>query len=473
MTILLAASLATLHAQLAVGKWRDHLSYNELFAVVQAGDRIYCSGAGGLFYYDLGDYTVNRVNKTNILNDVGISTFAYDEQTKYLVVAYNNANLDLIKDDKVFNISDIKRINIGGNKQINSIRFNDRCAYLACGFGIVVVDLTRKEIKETYYLGADGTYMNINDIAFTDSLIVAATDNGIMTADKHSRMLNIVSNWHLDETSLLAGQVVSKLAVDGSNRVLALAHFATGEVTRLFTDNNDLNFLPMTSGKLRNFKFSKGKIVLCHDNKVEVFDENLISHYRIGDVDWMKMEPNDAELTADGRLWVAHRWASLASVRLDDPSHVDLFYPQCPASDNVYRLTAFDNDLMVAPGGHRSTYSGVYFPADLYTLSGNDWKTLSDPDGLLNGVYDILDVAVNPRNQKVRLAPAWGSGIVEITDGKVTNLYNENNTNGALTPFTQGSSSGNGSSRCSPVLWHTTTKATPGLQTPCNPTDLL
>lgn len=44
MTILLAASLATLHAQLAVGKWRDHLSYNELFAVVQAGDRIYCSG---------------------------------------------------------------------------------------------------------------------------------------------------------------------------------------------------------------------------------------------------------------------------------------------------------------------------------------------------------------------------------------------------------------------------------------------
>ena len=439
MTILLAASLATLHAQLAVGKWRDHLSYNELFAVVQAGDRIYCSGAGGLFYYDLGDYTVNRVNKTNILNDVGISTFAYDEQTKYLVVAYNNANLDLIKDDKVFNISDIKRINIGGNKQINSIRFNDRCAYLACGFGIVVVDLARKEIKETYYLGADGTYMNINDIAFTDSLIVAATDNGIMTADKHSRMLNIVSNWHLDETSLLAGQVVSKLAVDGSNRVLALAHFATGEVTRLFTDNNDLNFLPMTSGNLRNFKFTKGKIVLCHDNKVEVFDENLISHYRIGDVDWMKMEPNDAELTADGRLWVAHRWASLASVRLDDPSHVDLFYPQCPASDNVYRLTAFDNDLMVAPGGHRSTYSGVYFPADLYTLSGNDWKTLSDPDGLLNGVYDILDVAVNPRNQKVRLAPAWGSGIVEITDGKVTNLYNENNTNGALTPFTQGS----------------------------------
>lgn len=436
-TLLFIACTLPLQAQLAVGKWRDHFSYNTLYKVSQAGDRIYCSAAGGLFYYDLEDYTVNRVNKTTILNDVGISTFAYDPQTKHLVVAYNNANLDLIKDDNVTNLSDLKRNNIGGNKSINNIRFHNRCAYLACGFGIVVVDLTRYEIKETYYLGPDGTYLNINDIAFTDSLIVAATDNGIMTADKNSPLLNIVSNWHNDETSLLAGQRVTRLEVDGSNRLLALAH-TDGSDTTLYTENGSLSFAPLTSGNIRNAKYTHDKILVCHSDKIEIYDGNHTLTHLVGDIDWMKMEPNDAELTNDGRLWIAHNWATLAVVKMDNPSTVDVFYPECPASDNVFRMTSFDNDLMVCPGGHSTTYNGVYLPANLYTLRDNDWQTLNDPDNLLNGVYDIIDIAVNPRKPKTKLAAAWGSGIVEITDNKVTNLYNETNTSGALTPYTQG-----------------------------------
>ena len=436
--ILLLTSLMPLRAQLAVGKWRDHFSYKTLYQVVQAEDRIYCSAAGGLFYYDMGDYTVNRVNKTNLLNDVGISAIAYDPLTKYLAVAYNNANLDLIKDDIVFNISDIKRNDIGGNKNINSIRFNDRYAYLACGFGIVVVDIVRKEIKETYYLGEDGTYLNINDIAFTDSLIVAATDNGIMTANKNNPYLNIVNNWQSDETSLLAGQEVTRLEVDGSNHILALAH-SNGSDTTLYVESGNNVFAPLTSGNIRNIKHTKGRILVCYSDKVDIYDDNKVLQQSINDVDWMKMEPNDAELTNDNRLWVAHSWANLAVVGIDNPSKVDLFYPQGPESDNVFRLTAFDNDLMVAPGGHRSTYDGIYLPANLYTMVSNDWKTLDDPDQVLNGVYDILEVAVNPRKPKTRLAAAWGYGIVEINDNKVTKLYNETNTNGALTPYSLGS----------------------------------
>jgi len=201
-TILLGMPL---QAQIAVGKWRDHFSYFDLHKVLQAGDRIYASANGGLFYYDLDDMTVNRVNKTTILNDIGISTFAYDSKSQRLVVAYNNANIDIIQNDNVANISDIKRVNIGGDKSIRNISFKDNCAYLACGFGIVVIDLNRNEIKETYYLGNDGTYLNINDIAFTDSLIVAATDNGILYAPKNSAFLNIASNWTHDNESLLSG----------------------------------------------------------------------------------------------------------------------------------------------------------------------------------------------------------------------------------------------------------------------------
>lgn len=427
-----------MQAQLGVGKWRDCFSYYELHKVLQAGDRIYASAAGGLFYYDLDDLTVNRMNKTTILNDVGISTFAYDQQTKDLVIAYNNANIDIVRNDKVTNISDIKRNNIGGSKNINSIRFKDRCAYIACGFGIVVVDLTRNEIKETFYLGEDGTYLGINDIAFTDSIIVAATDNGILYADKDNPYLNINTNWTLDESSLLAGLKVKRLETGSNGQLVALA-YSDGSDTTVYRENGTMSFAPLTSGNIRNIKVSQNKLLVCHQDGVSIYDGQYSLLQDVGDIDWMKMDANDAELGSDGTLWIAHQWAALASIEMSNNMRINTFYPQGPSSDNSYRLTAYDNELMVSPGGHTTTYSGVYLPANVFTFDGKEWKALEDPDHLLDGVTDIIEVAVNPRNQKVRLAAAWRSGIVEITDNKVTNLYNETNSDGALQPYVEGS----------------------------------
>ncbi len=426
-----------MQAQLGVGKWRDCFSYYELHKVLQAGDRIYASAAGGLFYYDLDDLTVNRMNKTTILNDVGISTFAYDQQTKDLVIAYNNANIDIVRNDKVTNISDIKRNNIGGSKNINSIRFKDRCAYIACGFGIVVVDLTRNEIKETFYLGEDGTYLGINDIAFTDSIIVAATDNGILYADKDNPYLNINTNWTLDESSLLAGLKVKRLETGSNGQLVALA-YSDGSDTTVYRENGTMSFAPLTSGNIRNIKVSQNKLLVCHQDRISIYDGQYSLLQDVGDIDWMKMDANDAELGSDGTLWIAHQWAALASIEMSNNMRLNTFYPQGPSSDNSYRLTAYDNELMVSPGGHTTTYSGVYLPANVFTFDGEEWKALEDPDHLLDGVTDIIEVAVNPRNQKVRLAAAWRSGIVEITDNKVTNLYNETNSDGALQPYVEG-----------------------------------
>ncbi len=436
--LLMLVCTVSLQAQLAVGKWQDRFSYYELHKVSQAGDRIYCSAGGGLFYYDLEDLTVNRMNKTTILNDVGIATFAYDSKTGAVVVAYSNANVDIVRNDNVVNISDIKRSNLGGDKTVNNISFYNGCAYLACGFGIVVIDLARNEIKETYYLGPDGSYMNINDVAFTDSLIVAATDGGIMTAGKNNPYLNIVGNWTLDGSSLLAGQKVACLDVDNAGRIVAMAYSA-GSDTTVYRENESLTFVPLTSGNIRNVKLSHNRLLVCFDDKIAIYDGQYSLSQEIGAIDWMKMEANDAEIGSDGRLWIAHRWAALAAVELNNNLHLNIFYPSGPGSDNGFRLTAFDGDLMVCPGGHTSTYSGVYLPANVYTMNNNEWKTLDDPDNLLNGVTDIIDIAVNPRKQNVRLAAAWRSGIVEITDNKVTNLYNESNSDGALQPYVQGS----------------------------------
>ena len=99
-------------AQVGIGKWRDHFSFRTAYRIVPAKERIYVQGALGLFYFDTEDYTVNKFTKVEGLTDVGISTTAYDNETGYLAIGYTNSNFDLVRDDRVYNLSDIKRSDI-------------------------------------------------------------------------------------------------------------------------------------------------------------------------------------------------------------------------------------------------------------------------------------------------------------------------------------------------------------------------
>ena len=436
---LLLLPLVTPHctAQIAVGKWHDHLSYSSTNKVLQANNQIWCSANGGLFYYDMDDMTVNRVNKTTGLTDVGISTFNYDDLTKTTVIAYTNSNIDLLKQGKTVNISDIKRSNIGGNKNINAISFFNRHAYLACGFGIVVIDLSREEIKETYYLGDNGTALNVNDVIFTDSLIVAATDYGLMWASKFNTNLHLPQSWTNDTLSLLAGQRIVHLATDSHNALLALSLNPDSD-TSLYNEVSPFVFAPLLSGTITNFHCCNSNTIVCLDNHLRIYDGSYNVVSDIYSADWLDMGANDAIIASDGMLWMAHRWASLAMTSPYDTSSAHSFSPGGPWSDDLFRITSFDSSLFVSPGGHTTTFSNSGIAANVYTLQRGQWRTLQDPDGLLNPLSDILDVAVNPRNTKTQLAASWGGGIVEITGNKVTNVFTEVNTDGVLSPYSEG-----------------------------------
>ncbi|MCF0212409.1 MAG: hypothetical protein HUK17_05905, partial [Bacteroidales bacterium] len=154
LVLLLLPSL--LSAQVGIGQWRSHLAYGQINTLCLAGSEMYAAAANGLISVDTATNVVTRHDKTTDLNDAGIATLAYDPESRCLVVAYTNSNLDLLHGGHTYNISDIKRSALSGDKSIHSIRFHNRRAYLACAFGIVVVDLQRHEIEDTYYIGDGG-----------------------------------------------------------------------------------------------------------------------------------------------------------------------------------------------------------------------------------------------------------------------------------------------------------------------------
>ena len=133
-----------------IGFWKDYLSYSSASYIAEADNRIYCVTSGGLFYLNKEDNTINRMSKVTGLSDIGVKQVAYSEKLMITIITYENCNIDLLKNNQIINISDIKRKEITGNKEINNITINKGIAYLSCSFGLVLLDLENEEIKDTY-----------------------------------------------------------------------------------------------------------------------------------------------------------------------------------------------------------------------------------------------------------------------------------------------------------------------------------
>ena len=67
------------------------------------------------------------------------------KENSVLIIAYKNANIDLIQNGKITNLPYLKNANIISSKTVRSIVTKDSLAYFAVGFSVIVVDLIKKK----------------------------------------------------------------------------------------------------------------------------------------------------------------------------------------------------------------------------------------------------------------------------------------------------------------------------------------
>jgi len=180
---------------LGVGEWKDYLPYNNAISICEMNNRIYTATENSVFYLDIEENTINRLNKITGLSDAGISCMEKNEELNLIIVSYESTIIDIISGDSIYSITDIERENIIGEKRINNIIYKNQKAYLSCSFGIIELDPIKKEILNTFYLNADAT-LAVRDIIFLGEDIYAATSLGIHQANTGSN-LSDYNSWSL------------------------------------------------------------------------------------------------------------------------------------------------------------------------------------------------------------------------------------------------------------------------------------
>lgn len=201
LTLLLIAP-TSLRAQSTAGygDWQLHLPNSRAKAMADAGRRIYVATENSFFYYDKETNTTTLLSRRDGLNSVGVSTVAYDSVSQQVLVAYQDANLDLISADgtRIRNINAIQRKQLTGSKTINHISFSGRYAYLSCDFGLVVVDMTKLEVRDTFSnIGPLGTQIKAYASTVASGFLFVAADKGVLRAGINSDQANY-RNWSLD-----------------------------------------------------------------------------------------------------------------------------------------------------------------------------------------------------------------------------------------------------------------------------------
>ncbi len=435
LLFLLAAS--TFSQGIGIGEWRDELPYRQNISIAVSDDIVYGATPYSMFTLRKEDNVMKRYSKINGLSDLGVSTISYSKPEDVLFIAYTNTNIDLLKNGQIINISDIKRKPILGKKTINNIYFINEIAYLSCGFGIVLVDVEREEVKDTWYIGDEGNALEIFDITHEGNTIYAATEDGIRVANLDGTNLANFQSWtKLEDVPHADGEFTQ---IENQKGMIVVNHHPSNNKDSVFVyHNNEWTPLEMPEiSYVKNLCSGEEGFYLIHSYSILLYDADLKYDRKVYTYSLESgMSPSqvieDDKVEGNKRIkWIADRNNGL--VRTDNFYGFENNVLNGPRTANVFDLSGSNGRIAVAPGGRNDSYNNVYNKDGVFTKINDQWTNYFRADyPEIDTVFDYVSVTINPNNTDQYALGSWGRGVTVMNKDGVDAVYGMSNS--SLTP---------------------------------------
>ena len=369
-------------AGIPIGTWRAHPSYNDATFSLKAFGYICVLSDGALYLYDPADNGLYTIDKTGGLADTDIAALGYCQPEKAVVLVYSNGNIDLLYEDfSIYNFTDIKN-NSTGNVTVNQLNISGNNAYISTNIGLIVFDVKRKEISNTYRFETQ-VYTSV---ILNDS-IICATQGGMY--------LGILSDNLLDN---------SIWTVNRANAGLSLVKDKVSSMS-LLSDN---------------------RLALIQDTAVTIFSslseqtQYIFPHH----VNHIMTDGND--------LWVCHGLNGLYQYSTVDDRLVlkarDI-KPDSPRSNWFHSVSwPQPGKLMVVSGCHN--YFGIDYPGTVMIYENDRWTYLDeDIQSKTNLKYiNLTEAAQDPADPNHIYVGSAGQGLYEFRNNRFEKLYTWNNS---------------------------------------------
>lgn len=376
---------------------------------------MFCATPYSLFSVQYDEPVIERFSRVTGLSETGISTICMSEAKDKLLVAYTNSNLDIIAPDRIYNIPDIKRENTPGDKSVYHVFPKQNKFYLATGLGVLVVDASRNEIRDTWLIGSGGNPVKVTGFSMDAGSYYAATAEGLKKAALNTNPADY-RNWQTITGTTEAVQVVNL----GGTMILR-------QRDSLFVQNGNTWLLFYRDGwPMVNVTVSENKILLAERlssgiSRVVILDATGTIN-RVLDNTGAVSFPRKAVLV-NGEPWVADQFAGLS--RISNSNAYSNFSPGSPQSTGGGEMLVSDGIFCATAGAVNAAWNYQYNGDGLFILKENSWNNINRYRyPAIDSLLDFICLAYDKRDASL-WAGSFGGGLVQVKPGPAFTIYKQ------------------------------------------------
>lgn len=414
-------------SQIGMLDWRVHFSISSAIGIAHDQSGVYLASANGVVHYRTDDNSIELITYANGLSDLGISCLEGNGET--MLIGYSNGNLDVIQGNTIRNVPWIKMADLAGNKTIYSASFKDDLIYISTGIGLVLYDINKNEIRDTYY-----PFSNPCIYASTihQDTLYCATAEGIYYAGVNAPFLNNQDNW-TKKTDLPAAVIngpFTEINSFGDHLVFVYKSSLFDQDTLYNYSNGTLSHYGNTGITVSDVKAEGENLLLTLYNSIQVLDTNmnqteLIYQYNAGVPLPMSV------IRFNNFYWIADRRHGL--VKLTNNWSNEIIYNNGPYRDGCYRLDIQYGKVLIAGGGLTHNFVNNYFRNGVYVFEDEAWQNLNyeTQDSIYyDKDWDFVSVAIDPSNTDIMAFCGNAEGGVKyISDGQnISEVFNQYNS---------------------------------------------
>ncbi|HEX4875061.1 MAG TPA: two-component regulator propeller domain-containing protein [Chitinophagaceae bacterium] len=410
-----------------IGLWREHLPYNSAIDVTTAAGKIFAATPYSLFSVNPVENSIERYSRVTGLSETGISAIKADDAGEKLCIAYANSNIDIIYRNDIYNIPDIKRSTIIGNKTIYNIYPLAGNFYLCSGLGVIVIDGNRYEVKDTWFIGAGGNPVKISGFTSDASFFYAATEEGLKKTSVNSNNPANYINWQL-----LSGS--SGLPAGACNNVMTIqGKVVVQKNDSLFIQNGNNWSLWYTDGwPFVSTVVAENKLLICERqlsgiSRVVVLNADGSLNRLLGNAAAISF-PRKAILV-NGSPWVADQFACLS--RFSAGNTYEQYTLNSPQEKAGGEMLVYNNVFYATAGSVNDAWNYQYNGDGVYVFKEGVWKNINRYRyTALDSLLDFITLAVDKKDETL-WAGSFGGGLLHIKDNNAFDIFKQNNLGAA------------------------------------------
>lgn len=396
---------------LDLGRWKNFTDMKVVRGVAATTDSVWVATAGGLFLYVPSSNRYVKFTNSDGLSSNDLTAVTIDGTGRVwvgssdgFVNAYNAPTGQW---------TEIRNIHESGQvaKTVRTLLVRGDSLFIGTDYGISVLQISRKEFRDTYANLGFSTQSRVNDVTIYKNRIWAATNLGVASASLDAPNLSAPTSWtqyvvanglpanlstslaSLHDT-VVVGTVLGVAMFDGK-KFIPVAAFANRSVVDLLGRSNDVVVLLGDAGSFRLESFtnlSSPSTVIAVNSQFQASS--------------LAAQPLTATLWAGTLMQGIARWTGSWSYQA----------PNGPASSLFSSIVVDDQGVLWAASGISGRGRGFY-RYDPSAPEDSQWKNYAAASYPVMKNNDYYKVSLGAPGTV--WVSSWGTGIVEVVGDSI------------------------------------------------------